>query len=57
MIWDGVLGHVQASMADLYSGHDFADQRLDCMEKWAQRIAVAAGDNVVSMDGKRGKSA
>ena len=57
LIWDGIMGHGQNGMADLYSGHDFADQRLECMEKWANRIAVAAGDNVVSLDEKRGKSA
>ena len=38
-------------------GFDFTDQRRECMEKWAQRIAVAAGDNVISLDGKREKSA
>ena len=57
LVWDGILGHAQASMAELYSGFDFDQQRRDCMEKWAQRIAVAAGDNVVSLDGRRGKSA
>jgi hypothetical protein len=47
LIWDGILGHVQNGMADLYSGHDFAEKRLECMERWAARIAVAAGENVV----------
>ncbi|MEE8226492.1 MAG: tyrosine-type recombinase/integrase [Kiloniellales bacterium] len=53
LIWDGIMGHVGASMADLYSGHDFAEQRLDCMEKWADRIATALAENVVEM--KRGE--
>ncbi len=57
LIWDPILGHSQNGMADLYSGYDFADQRLDCMQKWADRIAASMGDNVVSLDGKRGKSA
>ncbi len=47
LIWDGIMGHVGASMADLYSGHDFAEQRLDCMERWADRIAATLSDNVV----------
>ena len=42
-----IMGHSQGSMADLYSGHDFAEQRLDCMEKWADRIAATLADNVV----------
>ena len=42
-------GHIQNGMADLYSGHDFAEQRLDCMEKWADRIAATLSDNVVPM--------
>ncbi len=50
LIWDGIMGHSRNGMADLYSGHDFAEQRLDCMERWADRIAVALGDNVVSLD-------
>ena len=57
LVWDGILGHQSASMADLYSGFDFADQRLDCMEKWADRIAAALGDNVVSLDRSREKPA
>ena len=36
-------------MADLYSGHDFAEQRLDCMERWADRIAATLSDNVVTL--------
>ena len=47
LIWDPILGHSQNGMADLYSGHDFAEQRLDAMERWADRIAAAIGDNVV----------
>ncbi len=47
LIWDGILGHSANGMADLYSGHDFAEQRLDCMEKWADRIAATLADNVV----------
>ncbi len=47
LIWDGILGHVQNGMADLYSGHDFAEKRLACMERWAARIAAAAADNVM----------
>ena len=43
------MGHSQGSMADLYSGHDFAEQRLDCMEKWANRIAATLSDNVVTL--------
>ena len=50
LIWDPIMGHSQNGMADLYSGHDFAEQRLDCMERWANRIAVAVGDNVVALD-------
>ena len=49
LIWDGIMGHVGASMADLYSGHDFAEQRLDCMERWADRIAATLADNVVTL--------
>ena len=49
LIWDPILGHSQNGMADLYSGHDFAEQRLDCMEKWANRIAAAMGGNVVQL--------
>ena len=49
LIWDGILGHVQNGMADLYSGHDFAEKRLECMERWAARIVAAAADNVVPM--------
>ena len=47
LIWDGIMGHSANGMADLYSGYDFAEQRLDCMERWADRIAAAMGDNVV----------
>ncbi len=43
----GILGHSQNGMADLYSGHDFAEQRLDCMQRWADRIAATLADNVV----------
>ncbi|MCH8999701.1 MAG: tyrosine-type recombinase/integrase [Proteobacteria bacterium] len=49
LIWDPIMGHVGASMADLYSGHDFAEQRLDCMERWADRIAATLADNVVTL--------
>ena len=49
LIWDGILGHVQNGMADLYSGHDFAEKRLECMERWAARIATAAAENVVEL--------
>jgi integrase len=54
LIWDPIMGHSQGSMADLYSGHDFAEQRLDCMEKWANRIAATMADNVVSIKQKPG---
>ena len=47
LIWDGIMGHSANGMADLYSGHDFAEQRLDCMERWANRIAATLADNVV----------
>ena len=57
LIWDGILGHVRSDMAELYSGFDFAEQRLDCMEKWADRIAAALGDNVVSLERSRDKPA
>jgi hypothetical protein len=50
LIWDPLLGHSQNAMADLYSGHDFAEQRLAAMEQWADRIAAALGDNVVALD-------
>ncbi len=53
LIWDGIMGHSANGMADLYSGFDFAEQRLDAMEKWANRIASALGDNVVSLDRSR----
>ncbi len=49
LIWDGILGHSANGMADIYSGHDFAEQRLDCMEKWANRIAATLSDDVVPM--------
>ncbi len=57
LIWDGIMGHAQNGMADLYSGHDFADQRLACIEKWGDRITATLSDNVVDLDGKREKSA
>ncbi|MCH8187438.1 MAG: tyrosine-type recombinase/integrase [Proteobacteria bacterium] len=57
LIWDGIMGHSANGMADLYSGYDFAEQRLDCMERWADRIAAAMGDNVVSLDRSREKPA
>jgi integrase len=53
LIWDGLMGHAQGSMADLYSGHDFAEQRRDCMERWANRIAAALAENVVSIHAGR----
>jgi integrase len=49
LIWDGIMGHGQGNMADLYSGFDFAEQRLDCMERWADRIAATLADNVVTL--------
>ena len=49
LIWDPIMGHSQNGMADLYSGHDFAEQRLDCMERWADRIAATLADNVVTL--------
>ncbi len=49
LIWDPIMGHGQGSMADLYSGHDFAEQRLDCMERWADRIARTMAENVISI--------
>ena len=57
LIWDGIMGHGQGGMADLYSGFDFAEQRLDCMERWADRIAAALGDNVVPLGREREKLA
>ncbi len=50
LIWDGILGHADTSMAQLYSGFDFSTQRLDCMEKWAERIAAAMAKNVVQLE-------
>jgi integrase len=50
LVWDGILGHVSATMADVYSGHDFAEQRLQCVEWWAARILAAASDNVVKLE-------
>ena len=47
LIWDPIMGHGQNGMADLYSGHDFAEQRLDAMERWADRIAATMADNVM----------
>lgn len=49
LIWDPIMGHSQNGMADLYSGHDFAEQRLACMERWADRIAATLSDNVVTL--------
>ena len=49
LIWDGIMGHAANGMADLYSGFDFADQRLECMQRWADRIAAAMGGNVVQL--------
>ncbi len=49
VIWDGILGHSANGMADLYSGFDFAEQRLDCMERWADRIAATMAENVVTL--------
>ncbi len=57
LIWDPIMGHSQNGMADLYSGHDFAEQRLDCMERWANRIAATLADNVVDLDRSRDKPA
>ena len=53
LIWDGLLGHSSGLMAELYSGHDFASERLSCMEAWANRIAAALGENVTSLDERR----
>ena len=53
LVWDGILGHVNSTMAEYYSGHDFADERLDCVERWADRIAAALAENVVDMKGTR----
>ena len=52
-IWDGIMGHAANGMADLYSGHDFAEQRLACMERWADRIAATLSDNVISIRQER----
>ena len=49
LLWDAIMGHSQNGMADLYSGHDFAEQRLDCMERWADRIAATMANNVFSI--------
>ena len=57
LIWDGILGHGEAGMAAVYGGFNYADMRLDCMEKWADRIAAALGENVVSLDRSRDKPA
>ncbi len=54
LIWDGIMGHSQNGMADLYSGHDFAEQRLDCMARWADRIAATLSDNVVPIKQESG---
>jgi len=53
LIWDGIMGHTNNGMADLYSGHDFAKERLACMERWADRIQAAVSENVVNLDDKR----
>jgi len=53
LIWDGIMGHSSNGMADLYSGHDFAQERLACMNRWADRIAATVADNVVNLDDKR----
>jgi integrase len=50
LIWDGLLGHSSGLMAELYSGHDFGTERLDCMEAWANRIATALGENVTELN-------
>ena len=50
LIWDPIMGHSQNGMADLYSGHDFAQQRLNAMERWADRISTALGENVISIN-------
>ena len=47
LIWDGLLGHSSGILAELYSGHDHAQERRECMEAWANRIATALGDNVI----------
>jgi integrase len=54
LIWDGILGHTHNGMADLYSGHDFAEKRHQCMVAWANRIAAAGSENVIAMSRKRG---
>ena len=53
LLWDGIMGHTNGDMASLYSGHDFAQERLECMERWADRIAATVADNVVALDDKR----
>jgi integrase len=49
LVWDGILGHSSGLMAELYSGHDFGKERLDCMEAWANRIAASLGENVIEL--------
>ena len=53
LTWDGIMGHSSNGMADLYSGHDFATERLACMDRWASRIMAAVAENVVAIDKKR----
>jgi integrase len=53
IVWDGILGHVGSSMADLYSGHDFADRRYSCMQRWADRIVMTTTKNVVEINSMR----
>ncbi len=53
LIWDGILGHSSGLMAELYSGHDFGSERLECMEAWANRVAAAIGENVVDLKNRQ----
>ncbi len=53
LIWDGIMGHSGNGMADLYSGHDFAQERLACMKRWADRIAATVAENVVNIEDRR----
>ncbi len=46
---DGILGHIDASMAAVYHHYDFGEERLNCVERWADRIEAALADNVVEM--------
>jgi integrase len=50
LIWDGLLGHSSGILAELYSGHDHAQERRECMEAWANRIAMALGENVIEFE-------